>query len=117
MSDIGYRRYQELGGSISKHDYHDVLAKAGQTTSLGERLVAQAELVARVAKVPLDNSEGHLDEITILYGVLRTDLNPGTRYFQSQMCDQRLFAEVLKMLGHSDWLEKVINAYPNICFV
>lgn len=115
-----YDRYRELGGIINEVDYQKALARAGQTTSLRKTLVAQAKLIARVAGVPLDDDfQGCPGKITILYGVLRTDSNsnPGEQYHHSQMCDQRLFAEALRMLDFPDLLAKVIKAHPNICFV
>lgn len=112
--DISYDRYRELGGIINEGDYTRALTRAVQTTHLRETLVAQAELIARVAGFPLNNSNGHLDEITILYGVLRTDSKPGAEYHHGQMCDQRLFAEALRMMDRPDLLAKVIEAHPNI---
>lgn len=117
VRDINYRRYRELGGIIDEANYRKALARVGHTTRLIDTLVVQARLIARVAGITLDNSGGYLNAATILYGVLRTDLNPGTQYHHSQMCDQRLFAEALRMLDCPDLLAKVIEAHPNICFV
>lgn len=62
----------------------------------------------------LHNSEDALDQRTILYGILRTDANAGEKYHHSQMGDQQLFAEALRMLGDEQSLKKLIEAYPNI---
>lgn len=113
---VGYSRYQELGGIINEGDYNKALRQAGKIISLSTCLVVQAEMIAQFARVPLDNKE-FLDKITVLYGVLRTDTNPGLKYHHSQMSDQRLFAEALRMLDYPDLLEQVIAAYPNINFI
>ena len=117
VNDISYRRYQELGGIINEQNYQCALTRASETIQLSGVLIAQADLIARVAGITLDNADGCLDVITILYGVLRTDSKPGAQYHHSQMCDQRLFAEALRMLDCPILLAKVIEAHPNICFV
>lgn len=117
VRDISYRRYRELGGIIDEASYRKALARVEHTTHLTDTLVVQARLIAQVAGITLNNSGGYLNAATILYGVLRTDSNPGTQHHHSQMCDQRLFAEALRMLDYPDLLAKVIEAHPNICFV
>ncbi len=116
LMKTGFDRYQELGGIINEGDYEKALRRAGKITSLNTCLVTQAEMIARFTGVPLDN-KNRLDEITVLYGVLRTDTNPGVKHHHSQMSDQRLFAEALRMLDHPELLEQVIAAYPNINFI
>lgn len=113
---MGYFRYQALGGIINKGDYYKTLRRAGKITSLRFDLVLQAEEIARVAGLTLDDKKC-FDKITVLYGVLRTDQNPGLEHHHSQMNDQRLFAEALRMLNHPDLLAQVIAAYPNINFI
>lgn len=109
-----YQNYKELGGIINEGDYQSALARAKDTTELDIRLVNQSELIAKVAKIELNNMKGSLDQRTILYGVLRSDKPQGVKYHHCQMSDQRLFAEVLRMLGDVDSLDKLINAHPNI---
>ncbi|MEK6817382.1 MAG: hypothetical protein AABX80_01145 [Nanoarchaeota archaeon] len=49
---------------------------------------------------------------------MRADIRPEkVRHHHSQMCDQRLFAEALRMLGNVDALNKLIRAHPHISFV
>jgi len=116
--DINYERYRQLGGIINEGDYKKALTRVAQTTRLREKtLVAQAERVVGVAGFSLNNDKDCLDDVTTLYGVLRTDQKPGVEYHHGQMSDERLFAEALRMLDRPDLLAKVIEAYPNISFV
>jgi hypothetical protein len=115
-NDCCYERYCEMGGIINEHDYKATMVRAEQIFHLDRCLVLQAERAARVAGFSLNNDTNRLDKVTVLYGVLRTDENPGAPYHHGQMCDQRLFAEALRMSDRPDLLEKVIKAYPNIDF-
>ncbi len=111
-----YQNYKGLGGIINEGDYQSALARAKNTTTLEDRLVRQSELIARVAKIELNNTKDSLDRRTILYGVLRSDKPKGVKYHHCQMSDQRLFAEALRMLGDVDSLNKLVNTHPNISF-
>ncbi len=106
-----------MGGIINKKDYESALNKAKNTTTLDIALIKELEFVARIAGIKLRNTKDAIDQKTILYGILRTDAKPkGVKYHHSQMSDQRLFAEVLRMLGDVDSLNKLINTYPHISF-
>lgn len=112
-----YQQYQELGGIINEKDYQSALARAKDTTTLNITLIKQLEFIARVAGIELRNAKDSIDQRTMLYGILRTDTGPeGVKYHHSQMSDQRLFAEALRMLGDTDSLNKLINTHPNISF-
>lgn len=115
--DITYSRYQALGGIINQGAYESALARAKAGVSLNKASIAQAELISRVAGFSLSNTEDEFDEITTLYGVLRSDSMPGERYHHGSMCDQRIMAEVLRMLDQPDLLAKILEAFPNIVFV
>ena len=113
-----YQQYRELGGIINEDDYNSALLRAESATTLDIALIRQSEIIARVAGIELYNTEDDLDPITVLYGILRTDVRPEkVRHHHSQMCDQRLFAEALRMLGNVDALNKLIRAHPHISFV
>ena len=115
--DNSYQRYQELGGIINKNDYDSALLRARDATTFDKTLMVQAENIARFAGIELHSTEDHLDPIITLYGILRADIRPKkVRHHHSQMCDQCLFAEALRMLGNIDALNKLIHAYPNISF-
>ena len=62
----------------------------------------------------MENSGG-VDPKVKLYVVLRADNKPeDVKYHHSQMSDQRLFAEVLRMLGDTDALNKLVDAYHKV---
>lgn len=123
VNSISYLGYQKRGGIINEVDYRNAMEKTEQiinsngTLVIRREHVVQANLIAQVAGITLENSEGHPDKVTTLYGVLRTDSNPGAKHHHRQMCDQRLFAEALRMLDYPVLFVKVIEAHPNINFV
>lgn len=84
-------------------------------TSPKEVLIKQAEHMAEFAGIELHNTQDKIDQRTVLYGILRADAKPEeVKYHHSQMSDQRLFAEVLRMLGDMDALSKLITAYHKV---
>lgn len=113
-----YKRYQELGGIINEKDYKSALVKAKNTAMLNTILIKQLEHIAEFAGIRLHSAKDVIDERIILYVILRTDTKSKeeAEYHHSQMSDQRLFAEALRMLGDVDSLNKLINAHPNIAF-
>ncbi len=112
-----YEQYQGLGGIINKKDYQSALDRAKDTTTLDKALISQTESMAKGAGITLRNSKDALDPRIILYGILRRDTNlTKAKYHHSQMSDQRLFAEVLRMLGDVDSLQKLIETHPRISF-
>ncbi len=113
-----YGRYKKLGGIINEKDYESALTRAKNTTTLNILLIQQSEFIARIAGIKLCNTKDTIDQRTILYGILRSDTKSKeeAEYHHSDMSDQRLFAEVLRMLGDIDSLNKLINTHPNIAF-
>ena len=105
-----YEQYKKLGGIINEKDYKNALLRAKNKKNINQSTMAQAENMAKVAGIALTDRE------LALYAVLREDANPDPkeRYHHSQMTDQRLFAEVLRMLGDTESLRKLISRYPNI---
>lgn len=119
-----YEQYRELGGIINKDDYENALARARDAVIASEKtplqeteLMAEAENMAKFAGIELQDAKDANDPRVKLYAILRVDSKPKkVKYHHSQMSDQRLFAEVLRMLGDTDSLKKLISAYPNISF-
>ena len=110
-----YHRYRKLGGIINEQDYKSALARAESATTFDKTLKAQAEGIARFAKIELHNIGGVIDPRIKLYAILREDVRPeGVERHHDEMSDQRLFAEALRMLGDVESLEKMIEIYPNI---
>ena len=112
-----YQRYLELGGIINEKDYQDVLIRAQRTTTLDEARIRQAENLAKFAGIELYNTDGTIDQRIVLYGILRSDVMPeGVKYHHSQMSDQRILVEALRMLGDVESVNKMIRKYSNISF-
>lgn len=118
-----YQHYVELGGIINEKDYQSALGRMNNTSTLGRRSpqiidsIQQAVNTARYAGIELKDSGDVLDPKIRLYVILRLDVRPeGVEHHHSQMGDQRIFGEVLRMLGDADSLDKLVKAYPNISF-
>jgi len=112
-----YNQYRELGGIINEQDYKSALTRAENAPTFDKTLKIQAEVIARFAKIELQNTEDVIDPRIILYGILRNDVRPeGVEHHHDEMSDQRLFVEALRMLGDTESLNKMIEAYPNISF-
>lgn len=110
-----YQRYQEFGGIINENDYENALTRAHDTETAPEKMIKQAEHMAEFAGIELHNTEDAIDPRAVLYGILRADTKPKeVKYHHSQMPDQRIFAEALRMLGDTDALSKLINAYHKV---
>ena len=109
-----YSKYQELGGIINEEDCKNAWARAEKATAFIKSLIGQAKEIARYAGIILDNSDG-VDPKVKLYAVLRADNKPeDVKHHHSQMSDQRLFAEALRMLGDTDALNKLVDAYHKV---
>lgn len=121
MSKNRYQRYLELGGIINENDFESALDRIGSALDRKEPSVrasiSKAIGIAEYAGIELRNPEGDFDPRVVLYVILRNDVRPeGVRYHHSQMSDQRIFGEVLRMLGDAASLDKLIKAFPNISF-
>lgn len=111
-----YQRYQELGGIINEKDFDSALSRLEEEGIPRKTSIKQAEGMARFAGIELDVENG-IDKRVKLYAILRSDVQPeNEKYHHSQMTDQRLFVEALRMLGDADSLGKMIRAYPHISF-
>lgn len=96
-----YQKYQEAGGIINERDYNSAKEPSKQAE-------LQAKEMAKYAGLDLDDN----DKSIVLYGALRTDANlKKAEYHHSQMSDQSLFMEALRMSGDTDSANKLIEAY------
>jgi len=121
--EYNYKSYHDLGGIINEKDFQNALDRMRDLKVLDrinpqvKSRIAQGKGIATFAEIELDSSEGMLDPKIALYVLLRGDTQPeGMKHHHSQMYDQRIFGETLRMLGDAGSLEKLINAYPNISF-
>lgn len=117
-----YARYLKSGGIINEKDYQKAIDRTLETTlnrhdpEVRSR-ISQAEGIARHAGIRLNNLEKILDPRVLLYVLLRSDVRPkDVKYHHSQMSDQKIFGEVLRMYEDADSLDKLIKAYPHISF-
>lgn len=81
---------------------------------IDEHFITRAEFIAKTSGIELENSNGKLDPRVALYCVLRADTSRDDPHHYNRMEDQRLFAEVLRMLGDTESLKKLMDAHPNI---
>ncbi len=58
------------------------------------------------------------DQHTSVYhdGVPKNDAKPEVKHHHSEMTDQRILVEALRMLGDVESRDRIINAHPNISF-
>lgn len=118
-----YQRYLELGGIINENDCQSALDRMNSAHALDRKdpqvidSIRQVVDMARYVKIKLNDSEDVLDPMVVLYVILRLDTKPkDVKYHHSQMSDQRIFGEVLRMVGDADSFDKLVKAYPNISF-
>lgn len=111
-----HKQYQESGGIINEVEYESALMRARNTETAPEKiLIRQAEYIAEFAGIELHNTKDASDPRAVLYAILRADAKPKEiKDHHSQMSDQRIFAEVLRMHGDTDALNKLIAAYHKI---
>ena len=110
-----YAQYQELGGIINRKDYENALQRSAEATAVSDTIVAQVENMAKFAGIELQKEKSANDPRVKLYAVLRGDSKPeDVKYHHSQMSDQRLFAETLRILGDTEALSKLIDAHHKI---
>ncbi len=119
----GYQRYLELGGIINEKDYRSAIDRMNNVCTFDRRnsqvrnSMQQVMEMARYAKIELSGSEDVLDPKIVSYVILRLDVKPeNVEHHHSQMIDQRIFMEALRMLGDVESMDKIIKTYPNISF-
>ena len=118
-----YRHYLELGGIINETDYQNAIDRMHSTRMLERKdpqvrsSIMQVWIMAEYSGIRLNNLEDVSDSRIVLYVILRGDVeSDGVKYHHSQMSDQRIFGEVLRMLGDTDSFSKLVKAYPHISF-
>lgn len=104
-----FAAYTSLGGGhLTEAEYQRVknaAAKAGAKAN--EIYITNAKVSAEVAGITLS------PEALALYSILRGDTNIYSDLLHS---DQQRLAEVLRIMGNADDLQKLIAKHPNIKF-
>ena len=109
-----FERYQNAGGILDETDYANAIAEARGKKTVDPHHLGQAKVMAGVAGIVLKEG-AQIDLRVALYDVLRTHKgNPQQTNHFSGKDDQPLFAEVLRMLGDNESLDKFLKAHPNI---
>ena len=110
--EYSYEHYKELDGIINEKDYASSLEKSRSLTSMDKSYIRQAQNIAGIAGIELNISDEDMDPRVKLYYVLRSDIQPeDVKHHHSQLSDQRLFLEVLRMLEDAGSAEKMKVAY------
>jgi|SRR3989344_6400895 len=124
-AECDYRRYLELSGIINETDYQSAMNRISgmcrivmfESSSSIQSRVGQVGWIAKYSGIELLGPEYVPDPRILLYVILRGDTRPeGVRHHHSQMSDQRIFGEVLRMLGDTDSFDKLVKAHPHISF-
>jgi len=123
MAETSYKRYLELGGIINENDYRSAIGRMPsvcriimfENSDSTHSRVEQVRGIARYSGIELLGPEYVPDPRIVLYVILRGDTRPkGVKYHHDQMSDQRIFGEVLRMLGDTDSFDKLVKAHPHL---
>jgi|SRR3989338_771562 len=110
---LSYAGYVSHGGLINEADYQSALTRS-RGAKVGDGARSQSEGIARFSGLDLGALRGEIDP-RVLYGILRNDTAPSeVLHHHSQMSDQKLFVETLRMLEKGEAVSVVQKAYPNI---
>ena len=113
-----YEKYRNAGGFLSEADFANALAEVKARRTVEPHSLSQAEGMAKAAGIVLESREEGIDPRVALYDVLhdmlRVDDRDINRYPLSQLSDQPLFAEVLRMLGDTQSLAKFLKTHSAI---
>ena len=139
-----YQQYLESGGAFNEKDYENAIQKVRDAMEMTthempseqekpienqaqhqlktmvenetppeKHAQLQVKMIAEYAGIELNKDKA--DQRAVLYGILRDNSqSKETQSRYSQMSDQRLFAEALRMLEDKDALNKLIEANHKI---
>jgi len=114
-----YEKYRNAGGFLSEADFANALAEVKARRTVEPHSLSQAEGMAKAAGIVLESREEGIDPRVALYDVLHDMLRVDTqgdvkRYHHSQLSDQPLFAEALRMLDDTESLAKFLKMHSAI---
>jgi hypothetical protein len=105
-----YEKYKVSGGRLSPEEYRNVLARFadGKENPSASLSSAHANSMARAAGITLTS------EAVSLYGKLRAEQPDPEKEHYSEMSDQQLLAEALRISGDTRSLTAFMEKYPHI---
>jgi len=116
-----YAGYLAHGGRIDEATYNSVMQRVGEdpAADFAEDFAdSQTKITADISGISLDaiRNETGIDP-RFIYGVLRHDMGPdGVEHHHSQMSDQQLLVESLRMLEQGSAVGAVIDKHPHMQF-
>lgn len=103
-----YEEYKALSGTLSQEEYWDVLKRAAEERNIFSKWSGHANSMARAAEITLS------PETVALYGILRDEKPDPIKEHFSELSDQKLLAEALRIVGDTKSLEALIEKHPHI---
>ncbi len=116
-----YTDYVSMGGRLDEENYARVMKKAEEESGAGitsSYARAQVATIADISGISLEHirDEVGLDPV-VIYEILRNDKIPKeVANHHSQMIDQQLLVESLRMLGAQSATLAIIAKHPHITF-
>jgi hypothetical protein len=101
-----YAEYRALHGTLSPEEYQDVLRRAMEAS----RWLENANSMARAAEITLS------PETMTLYGILRDEKPDPAKKHYSELSDQELLAEALRIVGNKPSLDTFIKRFTPTVF-
>jgi hypothetical protein len=105
-----YEQYKALGGTLSQEEYQDVLKRAEEGRNIYSRWSKDANSMARAAEITLS------PETVTLYGILRDEKPDPAKEHYSELNDQKLLAEALRIVGDESSLGMFIKKFTPTVF-
>ncbi len=95
------------GGHLTEAEYQRIKTAAKAGAKANEIYITNAKSYARAAGITLS------PEALTLYSILRSDQNISSDLLHS---DQQRLAEILRIMGNAEDLQKLVARHPNIEF-
>lgn len=112
IEENGYVKYQGMGGILTEEEYANTLAQARDKKAIDAYSLARAKKMAGSVGIELQKG---IDPRAALYDVLRMIHildSQGKHKYRSLLGDVHVFAEVLRILGDKESLDKFLQVHP-----
>ncbi len=105
-----YKEYRKLGGALSQEEYENVLKRSadGKYAPSSSLWQGHANFMAEATGITLT------PEAVVIYGILRSENPDPIKEHFSEMSDQKLLAEALRIVGDKISLDIFIEKLPHI---